>query len=123
MNMPAEILLDLATVILLLRDHPDSKEEQRAAFKRFVAHLPDNDHFLRVTANGFLWDQKEVPVGRGEVSALHDHLRAHGVGEIRFPIGVMTSVLLSLVRVLAAPPGTYGSFDHLAARLDAAGCG
>jgi hypothetical protein len=35
----------------------------------------------------------------------------------------MTSTLLSLVRVLAAPPGTYSSFDHLAARLDAAGCG
>jgi len=123
MNTPAGILLDFATVILLLRDHPESKEEQRAAFKGFVANLPDADHVLRVTANGFLWDQNEVPAGRGEVSALHDHLRAHGIGEIRFPIGVMTSILLSLVRVLAAPPGTYGSFDHLVARLDAAGCG
>jgi hypothetical protein len=123
MNTPAGILLDLATVILLLRDHPDRREDQRAAFKRFVANLSDADHILRVTADGFVWDQHEVPGGRGEVSALHDHLRAHGIGEIRFPIGVMTSVLLSLIRVLAAPPGTYGSFDHLAARLDAAGCG
>jgi HEAT repeat protein len=123
MITPLETLQDLATVVLLFRDQPDQKETQRAAFKHFVANLPDTDHVLRVVANGFVWDQIEVPVGRSEVSALHDHLRAHGIGEIRLPIGLMTSTLLSLIRVIAAPPGTYGSFDHLAARLDAAGCG
>jgi HEAT repeat protein len=123
MTTPAVILSDLATVLLLLRDHPEQKEEQRVAFKRFVANLPNADHVLRVSPDGFFWDQAEVPVGRDEVSALHDHLRAHGIGEIRFPIGLMTSTLLSVVRIIAAPPGTYGSFDHLSARLDAAGCG
>lgn len=117
------ILADIAAVLLLLRDHPDRKEEARLAFKRFVANLPRADHVLRVTPSGFTWNQVEVPVGRGDVSALHDHFRAHGVGEIRLQVGLMTSTLLSLVRVLAAPPGTYGSFDHLTARLDAAGCG
>jgi hypothetical protein len=117
------ILADLAEVLLLFRDHPDRIEEQRAAFKRFVANLPQADRVLRVTSSGFTWNQAEVPVGRGDVAALHDHFRAHGVGEIRLQVGLMTSTLLSLVRVLAAPPGTYGSFDHLAARLDAAGCG
>lgn len=116
-------IADLAQVLLLLRDQPERKEEQRAAFKRFVAGLPNTDHVLKVTSDAFLWDQVEVPVGRGEVSALHDHLRAHGIGEIRLPIGLMTSTLLSLVRIISAPPGTYGSFDHLTARLDAAGCG
>jgi hypothetical protein len=123
MTEPAAILSELATVMLLLRDHPDAKEEQRAAFKRFAAGLTATDHVLKVTRVGFLWDQTEVPVGRGEVAALHDHLRAHGVGEIRLQVGLMTSTLLSLIRILAAPPGTYGSFDHLTARLDAAGCG
>jgi HEAT repeat protein len=123
MSTPAGILADFAAVLLLLRDQPDRKEEQRAAFKRFVADLTDSDHVLRVTQTGFNWDQTEVPVGLGEVAALHDHLRAHGIGEIRFPIGLVTSTLLSLVRIIAAPPGTYGSFDHLTARLDAAGCG
>ncbi len=99
------------------------KEEARAAFKRFVADLPQADHVLRVTRSGFTWNQGEVPVGTGELAALHDHLRAHGIGEIRLQVGLMTSTLLSLVRVLAAPAGTYGSFDHLAARLDAAGAG
>jgi hypothetical protein len=123
MTTPAGILSDLAAVLLLLRDHPDQKEEQRAAFKRFVANLPESDHILKISLSGFTWDQAEVPVGRGEVSALHDHLRANGIGEIRFPVGLMTSTLLSLFRIIAAPPGTYGSFDHLVARLDAAGCG
>ena len=109
--------------MLLLRDQPDRKEEQRAAFKRFAAGLTSADHVLKVTPNGFIWDNVEVPIGREEVSALHDHLRAHGVGQIRIPVGLMTSTLLSLIRILAAPPGTYGSFDHLTARLDAAGCG
>jgi HEAT repeat protein len=117
------ILADLAAVLLLFRDQPEQKEEQRAAFKRFVANLPRADRVLRVTPSGFTWNQVEVPVGRGDVAALHDHLRAHGVGEIRLQVGLMTSTLLSLVRVLAAPPGTYSSFDHLAAGLDAAGCG
>jgi hypothetical protein len=123
MTTPAGILNDFANVLLLLRDHPDRKEEQRAAFKRFVANLPESDHILKINPNGFNWDQNDVPVGRGEVSALHDHFRAHGIGEIRFPVGLMTSTLLSLFRIIAAPPGTYGSFDHLTARLDAAGCG
>jgi HEAT repeat protein len=117
------ILADLAAVLLLLRDHPDRKEDARVAFKRFVADLPQADHILRVTPAGFTWNQAEVPVGRGDVSALHDHFRGHGIGEIRLQVGLMTSTLLSLVRVLAAPVGTYGSFDHLTARLDAAGCG
>lgn len=123
MTTPAGILSDFANVLLLLRDQPDRKEEQKQAFRRFVANLPQGDHSLKVTEGGFKWDQVEVPVGRGEVAALQEQLRAHGVGEIRLPSGLMTSTLLSLVRMLAAPRGTYGSFDHLNARLDSAGCG
>ncbi|HXI19572.1 MAG TPA: hypothetical protein VNH46_00720, partial [Gemmatimonadales bacterium] len=123
MTTPAGTLSDLATVVLLLRDHPDRKEDQRLAFKRFVASLPDADHLLRVTAGGLAWDKIEVPAEMGDLSALREQFRAHGVGEIRFPVGLMTSTVLSLVRILSAPPGTYGSFDHLTARLDASGCG
>jgi hypothetical protein len=123
MSAPDGIVSDFAAVLLLLRDYPDRKEEQREAFKRFVADLPQSDNVLRVTPSGFTWNNAEIPVGTGEVAALHDHLRAHGVGEIRLQVGLMTSTLLSLVRILAAPAGSYGSFDHLRARLDAAGCG
>jgi hypothetical protein len=123
MTTPAGILTEFASLLLLLRDQPDRKDEQKLAFKRFAAGLPESDHQLRVTPGGFSWDQVDVPVGRGELAALHDQLRAHGVGELRLPVGLMTSTLLALVRILAEPAGTYGSFDHLVARLDAAGCG
>jgi len=123
MSAPDGIVSDFAAVLLLLRDYPERKEEQREAFRRFVADLPRSDNVLRVTPSGFTWNNAEIPVGTGEVAALHDHLRAHGVGEIRLQVGLMTSTLLSLVRILAAPAGSYGSFDHLRARLDAAGCG
>jgi hypothetical protein len=123
MPTPAGTLSEFATVLLLLRDQPDRKEDQKVAFHRLVAGLPDENHVLKVTGHGYLWDNIEVPVGRGELAVLYDHLRAHGVGEIRLPGGMMTSTLLSFLRILGAPPGSYGSFDHLSARLDAAGCG
>ena len=123
MTTPSSLLAELARLLLLLRDHPDQKEELRLAFKGFSAGLTDHDHVLTVTPNGFLWDETEVPMGRGELAALHDHFRGQGIGEIRLPSGLMTSTLLSLLRIIAAPVGSYGSFDHLTARLDAAGCG
>jgi len=123
MTTPAGTLSEFASVLLLLRDHPELKEEQRQAFKRFAAGLGNGDHVLRVTPAGFWWNGVDVPVGRAELIGLHDQLRGLGVGEIRLPRGLMTSTLVSLMRILAMPPGTYGSFDHLIARLDAAGCG
>jgi HEAT repeat protein len=123
MTTPDGILAEFANVLILLRYHPERKEELRLAFGRFANDLPSADHVLTVSPTGFTWDQAAVPASGGDVSVLHDLLRAHGVGEIRFPIGLMTSTLLALFRTFAAPPGTYGSFDHLRARLDAAGCG
>ncbi len=123
MSTPAAILADLAAVLLLLRDRPDKKEEQRSAFKRLAAHLVTGDHVVRVKPTSLVWDQVDVPLGRAELVGLHDQLRGHGIGEVRFPVGLMTSTLVSLMKVLAQPPGTYGGFDHLTARLDAAGCG
>ena len=99
------------------------RDEQKAAFKRFTAAYPDSDNTLRLTPLGFRWNGSDVAASTGELSALHSHLAAHGIGEIRIPIGLMTSTLLSLVRILSAPSGTYGSLDHLIARLDAAGVG
>ena len=123
MTTPDSILADFANVLFLLRYHPERKDELRVAFGRFAADLPAADHVLTLTPTDFTWDQAVVPASGGDVAVLHDLLRAHGVGEIRFPIGLMTSTLLSLFRTLAAPAGTFGTFDHLRARLDAAGCG
>ncbi len=123
MTTPAGILTEFANLLLLLRDQPERKDEQRLAFKRFAAMLPDEDHQLKLTPSGFVWDQAQIAAGPEELGQLYSHLKAHGIGEVRLPVGLMTSTLLSLVRVLAAPAGTYGSFDHLVARLDAAGCG
>ncbi|HSB54785.1 MAG TPA: HEAT repeat domain-containing protein, partial [Gemmatimonadales bacterium] len=105
------------------RDQPEEKEEQRSAFRRFVGLLTEEDHQLKLTPSGFVWDHAAIAAAPGELEALYTHLRSHGIGEIRLPVGLMSSTLISLLRLLAAPGGTYGSFDHLIARLDAAGCG
>jgi HEAT repeat protein len=123
MTTPAGIVTEFAHLLLLLRDQPEQKEEQRSAFKHFVSLLTEEDHQLRLTPSGFVWDHAAIAAAPGELEAFYSHLRSHGIGEIRLPVGLMSSTLISLLRLLAAPAGTYGSFDHLIARLDAAGCG
>lgn len=123
MTEPTEILTELANVVLLFRDHPEQRDEQKAAFKRFAALLPDQDHILRLTPLGFTWNDTDLLATGGDLSVLHGHLSGQNIGELRIPVGLMTSTLLSLVRIIAAPVGTYGSVDHLIARLDAAGVG
>lgn len=123
MTTPAGCIEEFAALLLILRDHPDLREEGKAALKRFAANLTDGDHAIRLTPAGVSWDGVDISTGRGDVASVHIHLRGHRIGEIRLPVGLMTSTLLSLTRILAEPVGTYGSFDHLVARLDAAGCG
>ncbi len=123
MTTPAGIVTEFAHLLLLLRDRPEQKDEQREAFKRFASLLSEEDHQLRLTPSGFIWDHASVAAAPGELEGLYSHLRGHGIGELRLPVGLMSSTLISLVRLLSAPIGTYGNFDHLVARLDAAGCG
>lgn len=120
---PAGAISELAQLLLLLRDRPEQKDQQRDAFKRFSAILEEADHQVRLTPSGFVWDHAAVAVAPGELESCYSHLRGHGIGEIRFPAGLMSSTLIQFVRLLAAPVGTYAEFDHLVARLDAAGCG
>src|SRR5262245_17835080 len=123
MTTPAGTLAELAKVLLLFRDKPEAREEQRAAFKRLAEGLTEEDHQLKLTLTGFLWDHVAIPADPGPTAQLYSHLRSHGLGQIDLPRGLMSSTLLSFMRLVAEPPGTYGSFDHLVARLDAAGCG
>lgn len=123
MATPAGAVTEFAQLLLLLRDRPEQKDQQRDAFKRFSAILEADDHQLRLTPSGFVWNHVAVNVAPGALESFYTHLRGHGVGEIRFPAGLMSSTLIQFVRLLAAPVGSYGAFDHLVARLDAAGCG
>jgi hypothetical protein len=123
MPTPAAILTDFARLLLMLRDSPDLREQVKDGFRRFATDLGEADHVLALTPAGFRWDRIEVPLDRGEVATLYGHLKAHGIGAIKFPGGIATSALVVLIRGISANPGTYGSFDHLIARLDSAGCG
>jgi HEAT repeat protein len=123
MTDPTKALTALANVIFLLRDKPDAVEVQKAAFKAFAQELGASDLSLTLTPTGFRAGKQEVAFGPVPVDALHAHLAAHGIGGVRIPGGLMSSTLLALVRALAARPGSYGSFDHLVATLDAAGTG
>ena len=120
---PNALLTDLATVILMLRDQPEARDEQKVAFRNLVHSLGPGDLAVTVEPRGFLVRQDPVALGSDPLRALHGHLRALGVGEIRFPAGLMTSTLLSFIRAIGVPASTYGTFDHFVARLDAAGAG
>jgi hypothetical protein len=123
MTDSAATLSALAKVVFLLRDKTDAQEEQRAAFRAFAQGLGGRDLSVTLTERGFLVGADEVPFGSVDIDALHGQLAAIGVGGFRLSAGLTLPALLSLVRALSVPPGTYGSFDHLMARLDAAGSG
>lgn len=123
MTDSAATLSALANVVFLLRDKTDAQEEQRAAFRAFAQGLGGRDLSVTLTERGFLVGADEVPFGSVAIDALHGQLAAIGVGGFRLPAGLIMPALLSLVRAVSVPPGTYGSFDHLMARLDAAGSG
>lgn len=117
------IAADLARVISLMRARPDAREEQRASFRLLVSSIGAGDLVAHVHPDGLSINETPIPTTVPEIGELEALLRAHGIGELRVPAGLMTSTLLSFVRTLAAEPGTYSSFDHLVARLDAVGAG
>ncbi|HSE66878.1 MAG TPA: HEAT repeat domain-containing protein [Gemmatimonadales bacterium] len=123
MTDSAATLSALAKVVFLLRDKPEAQEEQRAAFREFAEGLDARDLTVTLTERGFLVGSDEVPFGSVPIDALHRQLAAIGVGGFRLPAGLTRPALLTLFRAISVPPGTYGSFDHLMARLDAAGSG
>lgn len=107
MSAPLTIVSDLWNVVSLLRDRPAAKEEQKAAFRVLVTTLGVNPLSLEATAEGLAYQGVLVPEETPGAAALCKQMLALGVGQIELPEGTGAGPLLSLLRALAAPAGSY----------------
>ncbi len=119
MTTPAQIAFELASMIFLLRDRPDAKEELAARYKLLFAALGGRGLDLRAGDDALR--VRGVPLADTQplVGGLRTHLLDRGVGELRFASTVRPGQMLDVLRALAEPPGRYRSLHEMAMSFDA----
>ncbi len=113
-------LVTLARVLTLLQDAHAPLEDQRAAFRAFLARHGDQELALAVRFGALVFNGVTVPVGGDEAL---DHLRSEllkrGIGEVHLPGGLPATQLLGALRTVVASPEQYPRLqqrlDHLTA--------
>ena len=107
MSAPLSVVSEIWNVVALLRDRPGAKEEHKAAFRALVTTLGVSPVELAATSEGLAYQGILAPEEATEAAALARQMLRHGIGEIALPEGTGAAPLLSLLRALAAPAGTY----------------
>jgi HEAT repeat protein len=115
---PADVAANLATMLFLLRDRPDEREEQVAAFRELSRSLRGGALDLRLSNRGIRVNGEPVSDALPLVAALRTHLMDRGVGELRLTAGVESAALLTVLRALVHPPGYFRSLHELTSTLD-----
>ena len=116
---PSDVAVNLATMLFLLRDRPDEREEQIAAFRELSSSLRGEALDLRLGARGTRVNGEPVSDALPLVAALRTHLLDRGVGEMRLAAGFQRASLLAVLRALVHPPGYFRSLHELTTTLDA----
>lgn len=123
MNSPASVAANFACVLTLLRDKPEARDEQLAAFQLLTTSMDGGPLDLIITPRSIRINGSDIPEKAAGVFPLREQLLGHGVGELRIPAGVDTALLLTLLRSLAAPRGRYRSVHELATAVNGADAG
>ncbi len=106
MTRLAAIVADLARVVFLLRDQPEAKDEQKAAFRLLTSTLGSSGLVVRVEDNGLVADGALISTEIPWVEHLRDQMQSHGLAELALPADLPAGALLALLRALAGPaPG------------------
>ncbi|MEP7324831.1 MAG: HEAT repeat domain-containing protein, partial [Gemmatimonadota bacterium] len=108
-------------VVFLLRDRPGDKEAQKTTFRAFLVRVSDQPLKLVASEGRFLVDGQPIGADVAGGEALRRQLLAHGIGELSLPPSLTPPNLLSVVRALAAPIGTWPRLQALADHLTASG--
>ena len=107
MTPPSSIALDFARVLVLLRDRPEAKEEQKSAFRLLVTSLGIRPLHLRADTGGLSVDGGRAPLNTPGLDDVLQQMVLHGVGELELPNGLAAAPLLATLRALSAPVGSY----------------
>ncbi len=123
MNSPASVAANFADALTLLREKPEARDEQLAAFQLLTASLDGGPLDLVITPRSVRVNGSDIPEKAAGVFPLREQLLGHGVGELRLPAGIDTALFLTLLRSLAAPRGRYRSVHELATTVNGADAG
>lgn len=116
MSGSASIAVNLACIVVLLRDRPEALDEHAVAFRALDAAMGDAPLRLQVSDAGLSVNSDSVAAMPG-APELAELLRAHGIGELDVP-AQSDGVLLSVLRAIAVPDDTYSSLLAFIDSLD-----
>lgn len=109
-------LVSLARVLALLQDPRATVEDQRAAFRAFLARHGDQELALAVRAQSLVFNGVTVPIDGDEaLDYLRRELLRRGIGEVRLPGGMPAAQLLGALRTVV---GSNEQYPRLQQRLD-----
>lgn len=117
MTSSLQTVSTLGKLILLLRDSPEAVEEHKRAFRQLIQCLGTEAHRLVADSTGISLDGAAFSMGEPAVAAVHAHLLGLGIGEVRFPAGLLPAPLLTFLRAIAVAPGTYAGLQQITQRL------
>ncbi|HET9151454.1 MAG TPA: HEAT repeat domain-containing protein [Gemmatimonadales bacterium] len=118
MTAPSQIAFEFAAMLFLLRDRPSAREDLAAQFKRLFAAMGGRGLDLRASDMRLRVDGVPLEDTMPLVGGLRTHLLDRGAGELRLASTVTPAQLLSVMRVLAEPPGRYRSLHEMAISFD-----
>lgn len=119
MTSPAQVASNFASMLFLLRDQPEARQEHAASFKQLYAALGERGIDFRVEPAGLRVYDEPVSDALPMIGALRTHLLDRGVGELRLPPLTSPAALLAVMRALVHPPGFHRSLHELTSSLDA----
>jgi hypothetical protein len=110
-----------ARVVFLLRDIPDDREAQKSAFRALLVRITDQAVRFTVSNGRLLVDGEEVEAETPGTVALRRQFLGHGVGDLSIPSGLNPGQLLTVIRAVAAPAGTYPRLQQLSDHFTVSG--
>ena len=114
MSRQTEIASSLGRVVLMMRDRPEAREDQKSAFRALLARLAQGGLWIGASDSHVYVDGEPITTDSPELIGLRDQMLAHGIGEMRSPRELSPSNLLLVVRALAADRGTFPRLQQLA---------
>jgi HEAT repeats len=121
MTRSSAIADSLSRVVFLLRDEPDDKEAQKSAFRALLARVSEQAVHISIPDGRLAIDREIVDADIPGADALRRQLLSHGIGELALPASLTPPQLLTVLRALAAAPGTFPRLQQLADHFTVSG--
>ena len=120
MTAPSQVAHDFASMLFLLRDRPEARDEHASGSRALAESLEGRGLDLRANDQGLRVYGESVPDSLPLAAALRTHLLDRGIGELRIDPSASAPHLLSVLRALVPPPAVFRSIHEMEMSLEAA---